>query len=49
MSITEPNVGKKYTNIINTVVSSFTDVPGSIKSSVEEEVYRLISSFTSLY
>lgn len=49
MSITSPNFKKKYTNIINTVVASFTDIPGSIKSSVEEEVYKLISSFTSLY
>ena len=49
MSITSPNFEKKYTNIINTVVASFTDIPGSIKSSVEEEVYKLISDFTSLY
>ena len=49
MTITAPNFKKKYTNIINTVVSSFTDIPGSIKSSIEEDVYKLISSFTSLY
>ena len=49
MSLTSPNYKTKYKNIINTVVSAFTDIPSTIKSSVEEDIYRLISSVTSLY
>lgn len=49
MTLTSPNFTKKYSNIINTVVSSFTDIPDTLKSTVEESVYSLISSVTSLY
>ena len=49
MSLTAPNFEKKFSNIINTVVSAFTDIPGSIKGAIEEKIQSFISGITSLY
>lgn len=49
MSLTSPNFKTKWTNIINTVSSSFTDIPFSVKGRVEEEIYSTIAKMTSLY
>lgn len=49
VDITAPNIKAKWNNIINSTVSSFTDIPNTVKSSVEESIYRAISNVTSLY
>ena len=40
---------KGFENIVNSTIASFSDVPTNVKSSVEEQIYRLIGSVTSLY
>lgn len=49
MNLTMPNYEQKWSNIVNTVVKSFTDVPSTVKSSVNETIYGLIRKMTSLY
>ena len=49
VDITAPNIKAKWNNIIKSTVSSFTDIPNTVKSSVEESIYRAISNVTSLY
>ena len=49
ITLTAPNFKTKWNNIINTTISSFTDIPSNIKSSVEEKIYSTIASMTSLY
>lgn len=49
MSLTKPNYEEKYKALISTVTSAFTDIPTTVKSTVQENIYNLISSMTSLY
>jgi hypothetical protein len=49
LDLTVPNFKKKFENIVNSTIASFSDVPTNVKSSVEEQIYRLIGSVTSLY
>jgi hypothetical protein len=49
MTLTAPNFEKKWSNIINTVTAAFTDIPSTIKGSIEESVYAKIAEFTTLY
>jgi len=49
LDLTAPNFKAKYQNIINSVTNSMLDVPSNVKSEVEEKIYKLISSVTSLY
>lgn len=49
MSLTSPNFEKKWTNLINNVTSAFTDIPTSVKGSIEESIYSTIANMTSLY
>ena len=49
MSLTKPNYEKKYSAMFNNFKSKFTDIPTSVKTAVDQSVFDLISSFTSLY
>lgn len=49
IDITAPNYKAKWNNVINSTVAAFNDIPTTVKSSVEEKIYRAISSVTSLY
>lgn len=49
MSLTKPNYEEKYSMIVDTIKSAFTDIPTTVKSKVQENIYNLISNFTSLY
>jgi hypothetical protein len=49
LDLTAPNFSIKYQNIINSYTSSLLDVPSNVKSEVEQKIYNLISSVTSLY
>ena len=39
----------KYKYVLNTVRSSLKDIPTNVSSKVNESIYNLISSMTSLY
>ena len=49
VTYTAPNYKAKWNNVINSTVAAFNDIPTTVKSSVEEKIYRAISSVTSLY
>ena len=49
LSLIKPQYRTKYKYILNSVKSSLTDIPSNVSSKVNESIYNLISSMTSLY
>ena len=49
MSLTKPNLETKYKMILDTMISSFTDIPSNVKSSIDETINNFISQHLSLY
>ena len=49
MSLTKPNLETKYKMILDTMISSFTDIPTNVKSSIDETINNFISQHLSLY
>lgn len=49
LDLTAPNYEAKWNNVVNTMMSSFTDIPTTITSSVEQSIYNVISSVIKLY
>lgn len=49
LSLIKPQYSTKYKYVLNTVRSSLKDIPTNVSSKVNESIYNLISSMTSLY
>lgn len=49
LSLIKPQYKLKYQYILNSVTSSLKDIPSNVSSKVNESIYNLISSMTSLY
>lgn len=49
IDLTAPNYKAKWNNAVNSVTNAFTDIPTTVKSSINENIYKLIGSVTSLY